>query len=169
MNLRTALRLCAAAALMSGVAVSAQRLPSAPLKQFGASVTPSFDGWFFNPDGTQTFLVGYFNRNIESEVDIPIGPNNRFEPGEPDLTLVDEAGRLYHTEERTVSVDVEGPGTLQGLGSAIPRTEETFGEPTHDTFNGRVLAVVRPTGPGTITVTVATDGLVSQHVTIEAR
>ena len=43
------------------------------------------DGWFFNPDGSQTFLVGYFNRNTEQEVDIPIGPNNHFEPGEADL------------------------------------------------------------------------------------
>ncbi len=85
-----------------------------------------------------------------------------------DITLVDEDGRLHHTEERTVTVEVEGPGTLQGLGSANPRTEETFGEPTHDTFNGRALAVVRPTAPGTITVTVATDGLASQQVTIEA-
>ena len=85
MKLRTALRLCAPVALMAGVVVSAQRLPSAPPKQFGASVSPSFDGWFFNPDGTQSLLVGYFNRNIEREVDIPIGPNNRFEPGEPDL------------------------------------------------------------------------------------
>jgi hypothetical protein len=42
-----------------------------PPKQFGASVTPSFDGWFFNADGSQTFLVGYFNRNTEQEVDIP--------------------------------------------------------------------------------------------------
>ena len=86
-----------------------------------------------------------------------------------DITLVDEDGRLHHTEDRAVSVEVEGPGTLQGLGSANPRTEETFGEPTHDTFNGRALAVVRPTAPGTITVTVATDGLASQQVTIEAR
>ena len=86
-----------------------------------------------------------------------------------DITLVDEGGRLHHTEDRAVTVEVEGPATLQGLGSANPRTEETFGEPTHDTFNGRALAVVRPTAPGTITVTVATDGLASQQVTIEAR
>ena len=43
---------------------------------------------------------------------------------------------------------------LQGLGSGNPCTEETFGVATHDTFNGRALAVVRPTGAGTITVTV---------------
>ena len=63
----------------------APQLPSAPLKQFGASVTPSFDGWYDNPDGTHNLLVGYYNRNIESELDIPIGPDNKFEPGPPDL------------------------------------------------------------------------------------
>jgi hypothetical protein len=30
-------------------------------------------------------LVGYFNRNTKQELDIPIGPNNRIEPGGPDL------------------------------------------------------------------------------------
>ena len=86
MTNRNVLAMCAFAAFMAGIVVSAQtRLPSVPPKQFGASVTPSFDGWFFNADGSQTFLVGYFNRNTEQEVDIPIGPNNHFEPGEADL------------------------------------------------------------------------------------
>jgi len=30
------------------------------------------------------FLVGYFNRNTKQAFDIPIGPNNRIEPGGPD-------------------------------------------------------------------------------------
>ena len=85
-----------------------------------------------------------------------------------DITLVDDAGRLHHTEDRAVTVEVDGPAVLQGLGSANPRTEETFGEPTHDTFHGRALAVVRPTAPGTITVTVTSDGLAARQVTIES-
>ena len=62
-----------------------------------------------------------------------------------EITLVDDAGRLHHTDDRPVTVEVDGPGTLQGLGSANPRTEELFGASTHDTFQGRALAVVRPT------------------------
>ena len=31
-----------------------------------------------------TLLVGYFNRNTKQELDIPVGPNNRIEPGGPD-------------------------------------------------------------------------------------
>ncbi len=32
-----------------------------------------------------SFLVGYFNRNLKQALDVPIGPNNRIEPGGPDL------------------------------------------------------------------------------------
>ena len=86
MNLKTALRLCALVALAAGAVVSAQvQLPSAPPKQFGASITPAFEGWFDNPDGTQSFLIGYYSRNVEQEFDITIGPNNHFEPGNPDM------------------------------------------------------------------------------------
>ena len=85
MRLTLALLLAAALAFAAGVALSAQtRLPSVPPKQFGASVTPAFEGWFFNPDGTQSLLIGYYSRNTDQEIDIPIGPNNHFEPGDPD-------------------------------------------------------------------------------------
>jgi len=50
----------------------------------GASVTGAFEGWFKNPDGTFSLLLGYFNRNTKQELDIPIGPNNRIDGGGPD-------------------------------------------------------------------------------------
>jgi hypothetical protein len=65
-------------------AQTGQLLPSSPKLGFGASVTPAYDGWYDNADGTHTFLIGYYNRNWEQEVDIPIGPDNHFEPGDPD-------------------------------------------------------------------------------------
>jgi hypothetical protein len=75
------LRSAAALLALGTVALSAQvQLPSAPPRQFGASITPAFEGWFDNPDGTHSFLIGYYNRNTEAELDIPIGPNNHFEP-----------------------------------------------------------------------------------------
>jgi hypothetical protein len=76
--------LCAAGAIAGGVLLSAQQIPE-PRKQFGASVTGAFEGWFDNKDGTRSFLVGYFNRNTQQELDIPIGPNNQIEPGGPDM------------------------------------------------------------------------------------
>jgi beta-galactosidase len=74
-----------------------------------------------------------------------------------DVELVDAEGTVHTGADRAVHVDVAGPGVLQGLGSGNPCTEETFEGPSHDTFDGRVLAVVRPTGPGTIVVTVTAD------------
>jgi hypothetical protein len=89
MRTSRALRLAAAAAAwlaLSGAIASSQGqlLPSSPKKAFGASISPAYDGWYDNPDGTHTFLIGYYNRNWTEQVDVPIGPNNRFEPGEPD-------------------------------------------------------------------------------------
>jgi hypothetical protein len=87
MTQKTILRLSAPFILSAaGAMVSAQvLLPSVPQKQFGGSVTASFEGWYDNPDGTHSFLVGYFSRNTEREIDVPIGPNNHFEPGNPDM------------------------------------------------------------------------------------
>src|SRR5215467_13680804 len=45
----------------------------------GQDVSPTFDGWQMNRDGTYTLYFGYFNRNSEEEVDIPIGPDNNFD------------------------------------------------------------------------------------------
>jgi hypothetical protein len=62
-----------------------QQLPNEPFRQFGASVTGAFEGWFPAPDGTRYFLIGYLNRNNNQAVDVPIGPNNHIDPGGPDM------------------------------------------------------------------------------------
>src|SRR5262245_15565923 len=50
----------------------------------GQTVAPIFEGWSPNPDGTRSLWFGYMNRNYEEELDIPIGPNNSFDPGPAD-------------------------------------------------------------------------------------
>ena len=47
----------------------------------GQDVSPTFDGWEQNSDGTYTLHFGYFNRNSEEALDVPIGPDNNFDPG----------------------------------------------------------------------------------------
>jgi hypothetical protein len=56
-----------------------------PLGQAGEAVFPAFEGWGPTKDGGQVLLIGYFNRNKGQELDIPIGPDNRIEPGGPDF------------------------------------------------------------------------------------
>jgi len=50
----------------------------------GQSVSPAFEGWEQNDDGSFNMLFGYMNRNWEEELDIPIGPNNNIAPGQTD-------------------------------------------------------------------------------------
>jgi hypothetical protein len=86
-NGRSTLRaFCAAGFIAGGVLLSAQQVAvPEPRRGFGASITPAFEGWFYNEDGSRSFLIGYYNRNSRQELDIPIGPNNRIEPGGPDM------------------------------------------------------------------------------------
>jgi hypothetical protein len=68
--------------------VAAQSLPQTYIPQTkfsrGQNVVPSFDGWIRNADGTFTMVFGYFNRNLEEELVVPPGPDNKLEPGLPD-------------------------------------------------------------------------------------
>jgi hypothetical protein len=72
---------------------SAAQQISQPLRGFGASITAAYEGWFNNADGTHNFLIGYYNRNEKQAADIPIGVNNRMEPGGPDM------GQLLHRHD----------------------------------------------------------------------
>jgi len=73
-----------AVACMAGSAVLAQQLAMEPLKDSGSNVYPAYEGWYKNDDGTFTLLIGYYNRNKKEVLDIPIGPENKIEPGGPD-------------------------------------------------------------------------------------
>lgn len=61
----------------------AAQLPLPPASGSGQTVTPAFEGWYRNPDGTYSLSFGYFNRNLQEAVDIPVGPDNFIEPGRP--------------------------------------------------------------------------------------
>ncbi|MEU8138896.1 glycoside hydrolase family 2 TIM barrel-domain containing protein [Streptodolium elevatio] len=85
------------------------------------------------------------------------------------LTLTDADGNVYRDRDRQVSVRVTGPAVLQGLGSANPLTREPFTADTHTTYEGRALAVIRPSGPGEITVTATTGDCDEARLTIHAK
>jgi hypothetical protein len=84
-SLRPSLAVTAFVALaIVSAAGEAQQLPLAPTKASGQGVTPAFEGWYRNPDGTFSISFGYFNRNAQETIDIPIGPDNFVEPGNRD-------------------------------------------------------------------------------------
>ncbi len=75
------------------------------------------------------------------------------------IALTDAAGVLRPLADRSVTVTVEGPAVLLGLGSGEAITREGFAAPSHTTFNGRALAVVRAGHQvGDVWVTVASQG-----------
>ena len=73
------LLLVAAAMLVIPQAVGAEQSYSR-----GQNASPAFEGWEEDTDGSRYFLFGYFNRNWEEVLDVPVGPDNYFEPGEAD-------------------------------------------------------------------------------------
>ena len=83
---RCRIAFCAAFLLLAagGVRLSAQvPYPGAQYRR-GQDVSPTFDGWESNPDGTFAFYFGYYNRNSEEEIDVPLGPENGFDLGNGD-------------------------------------------------------------------------------------
>src|SRR3954471_7761246 len=55
--------------------------PLAPVRPSGQTVTPVYEGWYRNPDGTFSLSFGYFNRNGRDAVDVAVGDSNSVSPG----------------------------------------------------------------------------------------
>lgn len=75
------------------------------------------------------------------------------------IAVRDVAGNLAHAQDWPITASVEGPAVLQALGSGRPEQLERFDTGEHTTFDGRALAIVRPTGAGEITVPIRAEGL----------
>ncbi|HEU4994290.1 MAG TPA: hypothetical protein VFT29_05700 [Gemmatimonadaceae bacterium] len=71
-------------ALVGRPAAATAQLSLTPVKAVGQTVTPVFEGWYRNPDGSYSISFGYFNRNSEEVLDVPIGPENFVAPGGQD-------------------------------------------------------------------------------------
>jgi autonomous glycyl radical cofactor GrcA len=79
-HIRVLLGAVALLPLCAGVGINAQSLTYTS----GQNIAPAYEGWEVAPDGTKYFLFGYMNRNWQEEIDVPIGPDNNFSPGQPD-------------------------------------------------------------------------------------
>lgn len=84
------------------------------------------------------------------------------------IELVDDAGILNTAVKKRVTVSHEGVGILQASGSGNPRMEEYYYENSHETFYGRLLAILRAGDEqGTARLTVSAEGLNSVTVEID--
>ena len=68
------------AILVAAPVAALQNVPLPPNSTTGRTVTPAFEGWYDNGDGTYSLSFGYYNRNLEEIIEIPIGPDNMLEP-----------------------------------------------------------------------------------------
>ncbi len=51
----------------------------------GQNVVPVYEGFWKHDDGSIDYWFGYYNRNWEEEIDVPVGTGNNLDPGGPDL------------------------------------------------------------------------------------
>ena len=86
------------------------------------------------------------------------------------VKLKDEKGCENLSASKTVTVRVEGPGVLQGFGSADPQPVRSYDDTTWETFDGEVMAAVRTTNEtGTIRVIFSAEGCEDAEVLIESK
>src|SRR5260370_15103151 len=50
----------------------------------GQGIQPIFEGWAKNADGGFNMYFGYMNRNYVETLEIPVGPDNKLDPGPAD-------------------------------------------------------------------------------------
>lgn len=62
------------------IAAVQQQVPMPPKSATGRTVTPAYEGWYENGDGTYSLSFGYYNRNTGEVLEIPLGPDNMIEP-----------------------------------------------------------------------------------------
>src|SRR5262245_9513119 len=84
MKTRCISQLALGAVLFTAPAPAFAQIPLAPLRASGQTVTPVFEGWYKNPDGSYSLSFGYYNRNTSEEIDVPLGPDNSIEPRSSD-------------------------------------------------------------------------------------
>ena len=84
------------------------------------------------------------------------------------VEVVDSRGRRVPYAETTVRFTVEGAGELAGHASAVPNKPASFRGPLRETYQGRCLAILRPTGgeSGKITLKAEAAGLDSETLTV---
>jgi hypothetical protein len=150
--------------LVGATLVSGRQLPLEPSRESGQSITGAYEGWFGNPDGSYSLLFGYYNRNKKQELDIPIGPNNRIEPGGPDYgqpthfltgrqwgVFTVTAPKDFGTKKLIWTLVANGkttviPASLDPLWEVTPFIEASGNTPPFISFEEGALGVNGPRG-----------------------
>ena len=146
-----------------------------PRRDTGQTVAPVFEGWEPNPDGTVSMYFGYMNRNWKEELDIPIGPNNAFDPapvdrGQPTHFLARRGKQLFAVKvpkdfKQTITWTLSIRGNTERVPASLKPEQQI--DVSKDTQSGNTPPKVEisPTAEGTagqpvtLTAKVTDDGL----------
>ncbi|MBE6979010.1 MAG: glycoside hydrolase family 2 protein [Ruminococcaceae bacterium] len=86
------------------------------------------------------------------------------------IEFTDQDSNLLPYVEQPVTVKVEGAATLQGLGSALCKTDERYDSDTFSSYRGRLLAVLRAgTVSGKVKITITSAGVSPVTTELEVR
>lgn len=110
-----------------------------PAHDSGQAIIAAYEGWYENADGSNTILIGYYNRNTKQAIDIPVGPNNHVDPGGPDRGQPTHflTGRQWGVFSITVPKDF-------GADKKITWTIVANGKQTEIPFSLNPLYVISP-------------------------
>ena len=149
----------------------------------GDLVSPVYEGWY-ELEGTTYALFGYYNRNLEEIVDVPVGPENQVAPGPADQG---QPTRFYsgrHYGVFAVAVPTDPPATevtwtltANGRTLSIPATlhREYLVSPQREDggpYPGNTPPVLKfdPAGPaaqGPLGITVSRTAIISRPLVLD--
>jgi beta-galactosidase len=86
------------------------------------------------------------------------------------IEVMDEQGRFSRIADSPLTIEVEGPGELLAFDNGDPMDHTSFRSKQRKSYGGMALAILRSTKePGAIRVTVSSEGLEAQSVTVTTR
>jgi hypothetical protein len=94
----------------------------------GQDIQPIYAGWARKPDEGYAMYFGYINRNYVETPAVPVGPDNKFEPGAPDRGQPTVFNTRIHTEAFHVDVPADwGKKELVWMVTIHGKTERAVG------------------------------------------
>lgn len=81
---RTAPAVVALACMTLALLASGREASGQLAYQRGQNISPAYEGWIEDEDGSRSMVFGYMNRNWQEEPDVPLGEDNFITPGPMD-------------------------------------------------------------------------------------
>ena len=126
----------------------------------------------YDEDGNELYRTSVKTAEKETQITVIPDRTTLSANGEDfaflDIQITDSNGVLKLLPEHQVSISIEGPGMLQGFGSAYHKNEEPYDQEHHTTYLGKLRAVIRSKREsGTIKVTLKSDGMEPEIITLK--